>query len=511
MSMRQKIVVPVLLLAIIILGMFLVTWNTTAKQRDDGLVINLAGRQRMLTQKMTKEFLIFTKKRALSGEVDNQLAARLSDTMTVFSMTLHALTYGGKAPLSLDPSDTRFRICPKSKEPAFSQLKKIHGLWTPFEKQLNLGLKETGGTDGDESVLAWILTNNMPLLAEMNKAVVMMQEQSEKKIRNLLVTQLVAVIFGIALLIFCILVILSVSHRIQTIAETLNQNSERVNKHAGIISNASNVLADGASSQASSLEKTSASLKQISLVTKKNAASSRMADDLMKDTGQAVHRSSRRMDELADAMGSISKASKETSNIIQTIDDISFQTNLLALNAAVEAARAGEAGAGFAVVADEVRNLALSAAQAAQNTSGLIENIVDKIRDGSALVESAHRSFLHITENVDKAGELVDKIAGASEDQADGIEQVSFNVSEMDKIVRRNAAGSEETAAVSVEMKTEAGQMKQKISGLVGLVRGRGMISHSPGVYGDANDFSRTVGDQSRPNQQLLPKKKNGG
>ncbi|MCU0583737.1 MAG: methyl-accepting chemotaxis protein, partial [Syntrophales bacterium] len=140
------------------------------------------------------------------------------------------------------------------------------------------------------------------------------------------------------------------------------------------------------------------------------------------------------MTELTQSMEDISKASDETSKIIKTIDEIAFQTNLLALNAAVEAARAGEAGAGFAVVANEVRNLAMRAAEAAKNTSVLIEGTVKKVREGSELVERTGGAFAEVSRSAAKVADLVAEIAAASSEQAQGIDQINKAVAEMDKV-----------------------------------------------------------------------------
>ncbi|HMK65117.1 MAG TPA: methyl-accepting chemotaxis protein, partial [Thermodesulfobacteriota bacterium] len=166
----------------------------------------------------------------------------------------------------------------------------------------------------------------------------------------------------------------------------------------------------------------------------------------------------------------ISAASEETGKIVKTIDEIAFQTNLLALNAAVEAARAGEAGAGFAVVADEVRNLALRAADAAKNTSNLIEGTVKKIRTGSDVVQQTNQTFEKVAKSSKKVAELVGEIATASNEQAQGIEQINKAMSEMDRVVQRNAASAEESASASEEMTAQAEQMKEYVKELIAVL-----------------------------------------
>jgi methyl-accepting chemotaxis protein len=176
------------------------------------------------------------------------------------------------------------------------------------------------------------------------------------------------------------------------------------------------------------------------------------------------------MDELTGAMREISSASDETAKIIKTIDEIAFQTNLLALNAAVEAARAGEAGAGFAVVANEVRNLAMRAAEAAQNTSNLIETTVNRVKGGSALVNKTAEAFTQLTTSITKVKELVTEIAAASHEQAQGVEQINKAVAEMDKVVQQNAANAEESASASEELSAQSQQMQAMIEELTAVV-----------------------------------------
>ena len=210
-------------------------------------------------------------------------------------------------------------------------------------------------------------------------------------------------------------------------------------------------------------------------MTKQNADNAGQANSLMSEakqvvaTANAVHGAADRVDGRDHA-----SASEETSKIIKTIDEIAFQTNLLALNAAVEAARAGEAGAGFAVVADEVRNLAMRAADAAKNTANLIEGTVKKVKDGSDLVSKTNEAFQQVAGSSAKAADLVAEIAAASNEQAQGINQINTAVTEMDKVTQQNAANAEESASAAEEMSAQAETMLGMVGELVAMVGGAG-------------------------------------
>jgi methyl-accepting chemotaxis protein len=279
----------------------------------------------------------------------------------------------------------------------------------------------------------------------------------------------VIVLVGIFLSFFSVR---SITKPLNRVIEGLNEGSDQVASASGQVSSSSQQLAEGSSEQAASIEETSSSLEEMSSMTKQNADNANQADNLMKEVNQVVGRANNSMIELTQSMEDISKASEETSKIIKIIDEIAFQTNLLALNAAVEAARAGETGAGFAVVADEVRNLAMRAADAAKNTAELIEGTVKKVKDGGDLVATTNETFTEVATSSTKVGDLVAEIATASNEQAQGIEQVNKAVTEMDKVVQQNAANAEESASASEEMSAQAEQMKGFVGDLVSLVGG---------------------------------------
>jgi methyl-accepting chemotaxis protein len=278
-----------------------------------------------------------------------------------------------------------------------------------------------------------------------------------------------AVLIGVVL---CFLVNRVITKPIKKVIDGLAQSAAQVSSASDQVSSASRSLAEGSSRQAASVEESSASLEEMASMTKVNADNAGEADHLMKQANQVVARANDSMDDLTGSMKEISKASEETSKIIKTIDEIAFQTNLLALNAAVEAARAGEAGAGFAVVAEEVRNLALRAGEAARNTADMIEGTIKKVKEGSDLVRKTGDEFTQVRENTTKVGELVASIATASGEQAQGIDQVSKAVSEMDSVTQQNAANSEESASASEEMNAQAGHLKGFVGELVALVGG---------------------------------------
>lgn len=260
--------------------------------------------------------------------------------------------------------------------------------------------------------------------------------------------------------------------RIGRVSEGLSNGAHQVSDAAGQMAQSSNKLAESSTQQAAAVQETSASIEEMAAMTTQNADNAGRADSLMSQTVGYVSQAQVEMGNLSNAFKEISQASIETQKIVKTIDEIAFQTNLLALNAAVEAARAGEAGAGFAVVADEVRNLAVRAAEAAKNTSSLINDISTRIDGGAQMAEKTNTAFRSIADSTSEVGQLVTQISEASRQQAQGTGQINKATSEMDAVVQNIAASAEETAAAAQEMHAQSESMNQAVGELNILIEG---------------------------------------
>ena len=241
----------------------------------------------------------------------------------------------------------------------------------------------------------------------------------------------------------------------QVIAE-IRAVSEQVSAGSEQVSNGAQSLAQGATEQASSVETLSATVAEIARQIAESAAEAEKARALTIESGEIIDSSAEAMGQVSTAMDEISETSRNISKVIKAIDDIAFQTNILALNAAVEAARAGSAGKGFAVVADEVRNLSQKSAEAAKNTTALIESSIDAVEKGGSLVGKASENFKQVAEKSGAVNTIVSQLAERFQQQADGANQISHNIEQVSSVVQMNSATSEESAAASEELSSKA-------------------------------------------------------
>jgi len=244
---------------------------------------------------------------------------------------------------------------------------------------------------------------------------------------------------------------------------TVREAVEAVTAGSEQITKGSEDLSQRTSEQASALEETSASMEEMTSTVKQNADNAKQANQLAIAARDTADKGGSVTKKAVEAMGEINKSSKKIADIITVIDEIAFQTNLLALNAAVEAARAGEHGRGFAVVAAEVRNLAQRSATAAKEIKGLINESIQRVNDGSELVNQSGKTLEEIVSSVKRVTDIIAEITAASQEQASGIDQVNKAIMQMDETTQQNAALVEETTSAAQSMKEQARGLMQQV------------------------------------------------
>jgi len=258
----------------------------------------------------------------------------------------------------------------------------------------------------------------------------------------------------------------------------IKASTDRVATHSNEFAVASQAMADGAMQQAASLEEISSSLEQVSSMINSSADSAQEANKLMGTAKDNILNAHLSMERLQQSMHEINKANEETFMIVETINKIAFQTNLLALNASVEAARAGEAGAGFAVVAAEVRNLAARSAEAAGETTILIEGARVKVKGGGKMLSETSGSYAEVSDSAARVAVMVHEISVNSLEQAKGVSMIKDGVVQIDQIAQDSAAGSEKLSESAESLRGQSGQLRIYVDELVALMGDAGQAQY---------------------------------
>jgi len=361
-------------------------------------------------------------------------------------------------------------IASPAERAVFDSLRDSRTRWNPRFQELVLichsGQIERAYTlrNQNKIISAAMHASSKLLVEEQERSLAAAQTRSSAAMtRSLWITSIaVAVSLGLGVLLFLLTRQITLSLR-QTV-DQLTEGARQLAEGAVHISSSSQIIADGTLQQADSIGETSSASEQISSMTQRNAENAIKASGLMHDTTSLVDEANQSLNQMQHSMNAMNESSAKVANIIKIIDQIAFQTNILALNAAVEAARAGDAGKGFAVVADEVRILAHRSAEAARDTTNLIEESLSKSEEGKAKLALVAASIRAITQSSTHVKVLVDEVKDGSAEQSKGIQLISTKMLLMEQFTQNAAASAEEGAATGQQLQAQA-------NSLYGIVR----------------------------------------
>ncbi len=509
MSIKTKLGLSFAGLSIIIICMFLATLYVTGKQKSDGLIINLAGRQRMLSQKLAKDLLRFQLVRERTGQADQELDQKVRDTMEIFHRTLQGLIQGGDLPLTLDPGDGKTASVDGVGGKALQQLKVVDKLWNMYMADVKTVL--TGGKDANQA-LQKVMDNNPALLQDMNRAVTLLQQNAESSVTLLKTIQVILIGAGLVVILLAFLVLKSITTRLENVrifseelgngnlratsgitgrdelgrigasldamaanlrtmmkniaetGSTLFKSSSELGAMADDFSSAAVDSAERTTAVAEAAEEMSTNMNTVAAATEEAATNISLvstATDEMSNNITGIVKSTEKAQEItrvaveeagsaSDKVDELGRAAQEIGKVTEAITEISEQTNLLALNATIEAARAGEAGKGFAVVANEIKELAKQTAEA----TGEIKARIDSIQNSTDATVSQIQQITNVINEVD---EIVATIVTAVEEQSATTTEIAENIGQA-------SLGIQEVTENVAQVSTVSGEVAQDIS-----------------------------------------------
>lgn len=439
------------------------------------------------------------------NEIKNQektlILANSQDGMTIVANRIDGLVNQVEA-----AQQARFEISGEEGKREVESLRKIFDEW----QALHAKIREYSFSNRDAEATSLARNESMEILTRMDTLMDDILSRSDTEMKEELtitdelvkVATLIMIAFSFSLIvvgfIFAFFTLRSINRGISQAVGQLGDGANEVRSASNQLAAASHQVSSGTTQAASSLEETVASIEELSSMVKLNSDNAREAAALSQQSSQSASTGEQEIQNLIKSMSDIADSAKKINDIIGVIDDIAFQTNLLALNAAVEAARAGEQGKGFAIVAEAVRTLAQKSADAAKEITTLISESVDKTERGRKVADQSGAILKDIVHSVKKVADLNNEISSASEEQANGISQISKAMNELDSATQQNASASEEVAASSEEMSSQAKVLLNLIRDLNGLVFG---LKKAQALTQEADDR------RDQKNRQVMGKK----